>query len=138
MARKTDSFSGILLQISLGVFFAINGIQGISQYDANASNPFRPLLDAVGRSQSPIDLVIAIVYLVAGVLLVLGLFLRLKRTTHVIFGFVLTGIWLVQILYRHIIYNLGEPSVLVWLSRLSMDIVILAVLWLITNRREQI
>ena len=138
MARKTDSFSGILLQISLGVFFAINGIQGISQYDANASNPFRPLLDAVGRSQSPIDLVIAIVYLVAGVLLVLGLFLRLKRTTHVIFGFVLTGIWFVQILYRHIIYNLGEPSVLVWLSRLSIDIVILAVLWLITNRREQI
>lgn len=138
MARKSDSFSGILLQISLGVFFAINGIQGITRYDANASNPFRPLLDAVGSTQSPIELVIAIVYLVSGILLVLGLFLRLKRTTHVIFGFALTGIWFAQILYQHIFFNLGEPSILIWLSRLSLDLVILAVLWLITNRREQI
>lgn len=135
MAQKSGAFTSFLLQLATGVYFAVSGIQGIIAYDSELARVGRAISGVFGAN-SPMGLIVSIALLIAGALLVVGLFLSLKKGAQLLIGIVLMVLWGLNILNSYILTNFGEPSVFAWLSAFSRDLVILAVLWVIANRKE--
>lgn len=138
MAKKSDSFTSIILQLALGVYFAVSGLQRIIDYDSGLARAGREVNSLFGGSNADatISLIIAIILLVAGILLVVGIFLSLKKNVQFLVGIVLMIIWGLTMVYAYILNNLGEPTFLSWLAPFARDLVLLAVLWVVANRKE--
>ena len=134
MARKTRFDAILLLQIAVGFFLVTLGIAGLMSYNTTLSEAARALNRIFGRTNNPLNLIIAIIEVVAGAVLVLDLFVTLAGRLQFWTTLFIVVLWVAQIVVVFFVNNLIEPDFITWLNRLSMDLIILVGLWMINRR----
>jgi hypothetical protein len=120
------------LQLSVAAYFLLYGLVGIAYYDSGISSAWNRAL--FGGRYDALSLVIAILTLNAGVILLIGLFLKLEPNLLYAAGLGIFIFWAVRILYVFLVRNLLLPNFLVWLEQLALDLVVLAAVWLVTRK----
>ena len=131
MARKSGSVfvSVFFLQLALGVFFLVLGISDLTNYDSTISE----LRRAFGKNET-LSLVTAVVEIVMGAVLVLGLFMTVSADMTKFFSIALFLLWAVYMVVAYIVQNFLEPNFLTWLYRLSWHSIILVSLWIVGRK----
>lgn len=135
MTRKTLSFDAVsVLQIVVGLFLFTLGLIGIADWSSEASQFGRGLTRLIGGSNNPVNVVIAIVQLAAGVIVFGALFIAVRSRLIYWLTVVIAILWIVEIVIGFFAQGLFEPDFIIWLNRLSADVIILAALWLINRK----
>jgi hypothetical protein len=132
MAKKEGSLTLpiFLLQLSLGLFFLTLGIMGLGSYDSGLSKAAR----FFGRDDT-LRVVMAVVELVMGVILVLGLFVSVSADLTKIFIIALFVLWALYMLLNLFLNNsFFEPNAVTWLYNLAWHSVILVSIWVVGGR----
>lgn len=119
----------LLLQLALGVFFLVLGISNLTNYDSGMSE----LKRAFGKNDT-LSLITAIVELVMGAVLVLGLFMSVSADLAKLFGLALFALWAVYMIITFIAKNFLEPNFLTWLYGFSWHSIILISLWIVWRK----
>jgi uncharacterized membrane protein YphA (DoxX/SURF4 family) len=118
-----------ILTLLVGAFLvldAIAGLVGISNYIGQIGAEF-------GASGRTVTLVLAIVELLAGALLLLGLFFDLGQLDGIV-GLVILGAWILVIIFTYFIGNF-RPDALGWWTGFVQSLIILVVFWIVKGRR---
>ena len=131
---KSTFDASLVLQISLVLFLITLGVVGLTEYNSNLNQLGRSLNRLIGRADNPVNLIMSIAELVAGILVGLALFVPLEKRTIWIACLVIAILWILKILWVFVFYNAFEPDFVTWLNALSADLIILVGLW-ITGRR---
>jgi len=132
MTKRSAPFfdSGFFLQLCLGIFFLMLGIMSLGDYSSKLSEFAR----FFGRDDT-LRMVMAVVEIVMGSILVLGLFIALSADLTKLLSLVLFVLWAVYIVMT---FLLGEsflkPNTVVWLYNISWNVVILVSLWIVGRR----
>jgi len=131
MAKKAEfsSTSVFLLQLCLGVFFIVLGISDLSRYDSFGSQISR----AFGNNQV-LSLIMAVLELVMGAVLVLGLVVSVPSGMTRILGLALFVLWAVYMIVRFVANDFLKPDFLTWLYNLSWHSIILVSLWIVGRK----
>lgn len=130
--RRTGSF--FLLQVAVGLFFLLMGLQGIINYDSYGSQATRFVNDLFGNNNNIINIIVSIGALVSGVIILGGLFIPLKNSTLMIATLVVFIFWALKIVYFYIVNNPMEPDLITWLQNLSLQFVVLMSVWIINRK----
>jgi uncharacterized membrane protein YphA (DoxX/SURF4 family) len=117
------------LQLALGVFFLVFGVSNLTNYNSD----WNELRRAFGRNDT-LALVTAVVEIVMGALLVLGLFLTLADDVTKILGLALFVLWGLYMVVTFIVNGFLKPDFLTWLYRFSWNAVILISIWIVGRR----
>jgi hypothetical protein len=117
--------SGFFLKLGLGIFFLFAGILGITEADTKLSELARFL----GRDDT-MRYATAIIEIVAGVVLLVRLFVSFGAQLNVIAMIVLFALWGLYILVNYVFKNFGEPDTMAWLYGISRDSIILIAIWI--------
>jgi uncharacterized membrane protein YphA (DoxX/SURF4 family) len=133
MTKKVGNLSLpiFFLQLCLGVFFLVLGIMGLTNYN----NP--DLLSRIGRAfgnNNTLSLVMAVVEIVMGAILVLGLFLSASADLTRLVGVVLFILWALYMVVTFFVQGLFKPDLLPWLYQVSWNSIILISLWIVGRR----
>lgn len=129
--KKNVYLSGqILIQLATGLYFALTGLMGIMGYDSGTNQLFNSFNKLMGNSNY-LPLIIAILFLVAGLGLVGGLFITIKNRLIYLIVFIL---WIIFIVMNYFTENFMKPDLLPWLKDLSLQLIILAGLWNTTQK----
>jgi len=135
MTRRALSFDAIsVIQIIVAVFLFTLGLIGILQWNSSAAQFGRGLTRLFGGSNNPMNLIIAILELAAGVIVFAALFIMVKSRILYFLTFIIAILWIVEIIIGFFAYGVFEPNFVVWLNGLSADGIILLALWLINRR----
>jgi hypothetical protein len=135
MARKTGAFDTFsVMQILVAVFLITLGLIGIIDWNTNLSQFGRSLNRLFGRANDPFNMIVAIVELIAGAIIGVGLFVTLKSRLLFWATIVIAILWAVEIIIGFIAQGAFEPDFVVWLNRLTADLIVLAALWLVNRR----
>jgi len=137
MARKKFFDMGstlFVLQIVVAAYLITSGLLGILYWNSGAAQFGRGLHRAFGGSDNPVNLIVAIVELAAGVIVLLGLFASLRRDLLFVATLVIAILWAVLILVNFFARGFFEPNFLAWLNRLAADLIVLLALWLINRK----
>jgi hypothetical protein len=131
MAKKAElsSTSVFLLQLCLGVFFVVLGISDLTHYDSFGSK----ILRAFGNNQA-LSLIMAVLELVMGAVLVLGLVVSVPSGMTRILGLALFVLWGVYIVVVFVANEFLKPDFLTWLYNLSWHCIILVSLWVVGRK----
>ena len=141
--RTNTGTSIFFLQLAVAVFFLSAGIVGIINYNSTGNEVSRAVGDAVekifGVTQSyranvNLNLVIAILELISGGMLLVGSVISFSGRGGFFAALIIFALWILKIIYSHFLYDFMQPDILVWLYRVSPDLVILAALWMVTKR----
>lgn len=130
--RRTGSF--FLLQIAVGMFFLLMGLQGIINYDSYGSQATRFVNDLFGNSNNIINIIVSVGALVSGVIILGGLFIPLKNSTLMVATLIVFIFWALKIVYFYVANNLMEPDLITWLQNISLQFVILMSVWIINRK----
>jgi hypothetical protein len=123
------------LQLSVAAYFLLYGLVGIAYNDSGISSTWgRALFQGFGARNDALNLIIAILTLVAGVILLIGLFLKLEANLQYAAGLGIFIFWAVRILYIFLVRIPPGSYFLVWLEQLALDLVVLAAVWLVTRK----
>jgi hypothetical protein len=133
MTRKVGSLSLpiFLLQLCLGVFFLVLGISDLTNY--NNPDIIGGLKRAFGKNDT-LSLVMAVVEIVMGAVLALGLFLSASAELTKLLGFVLFVLWALYMVVAFFVQGFLEPNLLTWLYRVAWHSIILLSLWIVGRR----
>lgn len=131
MTNNSKSLFGSIffLQLALGVFFIVLGISDVSNSDPSL-NP----LTRVFGSNEILAVLPAIIEIVMGAILVLGLFMQLSNGITRFMGVALFVLWAAYIVLAFFVDSFLKPSFLTWLYRLSWHCVILMSLWIVGRK----
>ena len=130
MGRSNGLSPFFFLQISLGVYFGVLGIEGISGYSSRGAQ----LLRLFGNNDI-LNLLIAIVLLVAGIFLVGSLFAPIGGNLAPIIYIAVIIIWAIVIILTLFLNNsFLKPSFLTWLAELAWRVAILAGTWIVSRK----
>lgn len=135
MARNRSSFDAtLLMQIAVVLFLISLGIIGIMYYNSRLGEWGRSIDRFFGGSNNPVNLVVAIVELIAGIIIGFALFVPVPGRAAWIAGLVMVIIWIVKILWIYVLNGIFEPSFIVWLNGLSVALIVLVGLWIVTSK----
>jgi len=123
-----------ILQIVVAVFLITLGLIGIIHYNSDLAQLGRGMNKIFGRANNPMNLIVAIVELVAGVIVFAGVFMAVKSKLLYAATLVIAVLWIIQIIISFFASNFAEPDFIVWLNRLAADLVVLLSLWVINRR----
>ncbi len=135
MARSKASVDLItILQIVVAVFLVTLGLIAIIHFNSNLARFGRGMNKLFGGSNDPLNLVVAIVEVVAGVIVFAGVFFAVQ--SRLLYGatLVITILWIIQIILSFFASNFAEPDLIVWLNRLAADLIVLLSLWLVNRK----
>jgi uncharacterized membrane protein YphA (DoxX/SURF4 family) len=149
MQRQNSGLTSLFfLQLAISIFFLILGIQGIISNMSQNSGFAREVarfFNAENPAVQKTELIMGIISLMAGFLLLLGLFRfgdsRLVVVSSVlIFIFWLTRLVMIRFMTELIIRN-GNisfiPDFSTWLLAVSTDVIILCSIWTIARRTSR-
>jgi hypothetical protein len=123
MGRSGGFGSYFFLQISLGIYFGIMGINGLTSYSSR------------GGSNDILSLTTAIILLVAGIFLAVNLFAPVGGRLAPLLYIAVMIIWTIIIVTSLILNNnFLRGGVLVWLTELSWRVALLAGTWIVSRR----
>jgi uncharacterized membrane protein len=131
MAKKSGLSLGSIffLQLALGVFFLILGISTLTEYRSSSSE----LLRFFGKNDT-LNMVTAVVEIVMGAVLILGLFMSVSADLTKVFSIALFLLWAIYMVVTFIVQDFLGPNVLTWLYRLSWNSVILISIWIVGRK----
>jgi uncharacterized membrane protein YphA (DoxX/SURF4 family) len=141
VARKAAPAAGVtirfdalfVLQCVVAVFLVTLGLAVLIGWNWTPSRFEQAVARAIGRPHDPVNLVVAIVELVAGILLLAVPFVPVKRR-WLFWTTLAVGIaWAVRIVLVQFAYSDFDPF-LAWLNELAASLVMLLALWLINRR----
>ena len=133
---KKSVNSMFFVQLSLALMFIAIGIVGLTNYNSNLSQFGRSVNSLFGQSNDIIPVLFAVLELVAGVLLLLSMFTGLPGRFLSIAMLIIFIFWAVTIAMNYFMDGIFEPDFIVWLSRVSPQLVILSALWMVTRERS--
>ena len=122
-----------LMQIALGLFFAITGLLFLVFYNSAAGELGRAFAGLAGKNTA-LNLVIAIIQLASGAALLLGLFGIIPDNIMKLACLAILILWVIQIIMAFFINNFLDPKLLQWLQALSADLIVLAGIWGVSSR----
>ncbi|MFW5745856.1 MAG: hypothetical protein ACOC2D_21465 [Spirochaetota bacterium] len=128
MARRSIDIS-FILTILVGAFLLLDGIAGLSQ----SSSFVGELGRALGARSSTVNLIVAIVEVVAGALLLLSLVVSLGELERFL-GIAIFIAWAVIMVLSFVVNNFTPDTLGWWIGVIEYSI-ILAVIWLVKGRR---
>ncbi|OHD71769.1 MAG: hypothetical protein A2V99_17615 [Spirochaetes bacterium RBG_16_67_19] len=137
MARRSIFALGttvLVLQIVVAAYLIPLGLLGIIYWESGGAQFARSLTRAFGGSNNPLNLIVAIVELAAGVIVLLGLFTSVRSGLLAAATLVIAILWVIQIIIVFFARDIFEPKFLVWLNRLAADLIVLLALWLINRK----
>ena len=135
MARSRSSLDlTTILQIVVAAFLITLGLIAVIHYDSDMARLGRGMNRMFGRSGDPLNLVVAIVEIVAGVIVFAGVFFAVR--SRLLYGatLVIAILWIIQIILSFFASNFAEPDLVVWINRLAADLIVLLALWLINRK----
>jgi hypothetical protein len=137
MAKKAHQ--GLLspqavLQLVVALFLITLGIVGIINYNSDLNQFTRAVAKAFGGRDNVLNMVIAITELVSGIIIGGALFVSSSKNLLFLASFIVLALWIIRILYFFFLNNIFEPDFLIWLNRLSLDLVVGASLWIVSRR----
>ena len=124
----------LVLQIVMAVFLITLGLIGIINWDSGLAQFGRDLSRVFGRPNNPINLIAAIVELVAGVIVLAAVFVYVRSRVLFVATLVIAILWVVRIFISLFAQDIFEPNFLVWLNRLAADSIVLTALWLVNRK----
>ena len=133
MAKRVSFQVVILLQIAAGLFLATLGIAGISHYDSNLNELGRAVTRFFGGRNDPTSLVIAIVQLVAGIAVLLALFVPIRGRGLSLLTLAVAVLWAIYLVVVAV-RSAFEPDLVSWLNTLAANLLILVSLWMVNRR----
>lgn len=130
MAKKsTLSIGRLILQLALGIMLAVAGIVALQGGKANdAVQALKSIFD--GDAEKIIVTIFAVIELLAGILLIVELFLgdRFGKVDNIL-GLVIIVVWAIAIVLMDFLGdNFLKPDVLPWLYQLSGHAIVLGAL----------
>ena len=135
MARsRSSSDLTTILQIIVAAFLITLGLIALIHYDSDLARLGRGMNRMFGRSGDPLNLVVAIAEIVAGVIVFAGVFLAVQ--SRLLYGatLVIAILWIIQIILSFFASNFAQPDLVVWINRLAADLIVLLALWLINRK----
>jgi uncharacterized membrane protein YphA (DoxX/SURF4 family) len=138
MAKKKAVFDAgttlLVLQIVVAAFLITLGLVGLIHWNSDPSRFGRGLTRAFGGTNNPFSLIVAIVELVAGLIVLVGAFARVRGRLLFAATLVIAILWAVQIVISFFARDIFEPDFWIWLNRLAMDLIVLLALWLLNRK----
>jgi uncharacterized membrane protein YphA (DoxX/SURF4 family) len=138
MAKKKAVFDAgttlLVLQIVVAAFLITLGLVGLIHWNSDPSRFGRGLTRAFGGANSPVALIVAIVELLAGIIVLIGAFARVRGRLLFAATLVIAILWAIQIIISFFARDIFEPDFWIWLNRLAMDLIVLLALWLINRK----
>jgi hypothetical protein len=131
MTKKVGTLSlpTFFLQLFLGVFFLVLGISNLTHYNSGLSEFKR----AFGNNDT-LSVIMAVIEIVMGAFLVLGLFVSASTDMTKLLGLVLFVLWALYMVVTFIVQDFLKPSLLPWLYQVSWNAIILISLWIVGRR----
>ena len=135
MTRRAVTFDAVsVIQIVVAIFLFTLGLIGIVDWNSNVSQFGRGLNRLFGRANDPFNIIVAIVELAAGVIVCAGLFVNVRSRLLYWLTIVIAILWVVEIIIGFFAQGPFEPDFIIWVNRLSADVIILLALWLINRK----
>jgi len=135
MAKRTVTFDAVtILQIVVAVFLFTLGLIGVADWNSNLAQFGRSLNHLFGRGDNPLNLVVAVVEMAAGVIVFIALFITVTNRLIYVLTLIISILWVVEIIVTFFGQDPFKPDFLVWLNRLAADVIILLSLWLINRK----
>jgi hypothetical protein len=118
----------------VAAFLITLGLVGLIHWNSDPSRFGRGLTRAFGGANSPVALIVAIVELLAGIIVLVGAFARVRGRLLFAATLVIAILWAIQIIISFFARDIFEPDFWIWLNRLAMDLIVLLALWLINRK----
>ncbi len=135
MAKKQASFDVILVvQIVVAAFLITLGLIGINDWNSNLNQFGRGITRFFGGTNNPFNLVVAIAELVAGLIVLAGVFVSAQARLLFLATMVIAVLWAILIVINFFAQEAFQPTFVTWLNRLCADLVILLALWLVNRK----
>jgi len=126
--------SVFFIQLSLALMFIAIGIVGLTNHNSELAQFGRSFNKLFGRSNDMIPVLFAVLELIAGILLILSIFTNILSGRFLSIALLIIFIfWAVSIAMNFFMNGFAEPNFIVWLSRVSPQLVILSSIWLISR-----
>jgi hypothetical protein len=122
------------MQIAVVLFLISLGIVGIMYYSSRLGEWGRSIDRFFGRPSNPVNIIVAVAELVAGIIIGFALFVPVPGRAAWISGLVMVIIWIVKILWTYVLNGIFEPNFIVWLNGLSVALIVLVGLWIVTSK----
>lgn len=142
MPSSNTNMAMKLLIIAVACFFIVSGLTEIINYNSDSAQLGRAWDDFSSRvfgtkTNRGIEIVIAIIELIIGVFLFLDLINLLNFNAMSMVKIIIFILWAVFMVWTHFLNNFPPDSriFLVWLRNFSLDLIILASLWLIAQEK---
>lgn len=139
MAEKSLFRATNWISLALGLFLFLTGLGGLLDFNSQGAEFARGFGAAFGADKGLqlLPAVIAVLEIAAGAVLILAPWGILQPSLVRIILLVVTILWAVKIVYFHFIaVKPFTPSVLSWLSMLSLDLVLLTGLWAVLQGND--
>jgi len=133
---KKDVHVVLLLKISIALMFVAAGLVGITHYQSDVSQFSRSVGKLFGAQNNVIPILFAVFQLVAGVILLLTLFVKMSPNFISISILIIFIVWAVSILINYFIDGFMKPDFIRWLANVSPQLVILSALWILFRSHE--
>ena len=135
MARTRTSLDAtLLMQIAVALFLITLGIIGIVYYNSRFAEWGRSIDRFFGRADNPINIIVAIAELVAGIIIGLALFVPVTGKAAWIASLVMVIVWIVKILWIYFLNGIFDPTFIIWLNGLSVALIVLIGLWVVNRK----
>jgi hypothetical protein len=135
MARsRTSPDATLLMQIAVTLFLVTLGIIGIVYYNSRFSEWGRSIDRFFGRADNPINLIVAVAELVAGIIIGFALFSPVPGRAAWIASLVMVIVWIVKILWIFFLNGIFDPTFIIWLNGLSVSLIVLIGLWVVNRK----
>jgi len=135
MAKRSVSFDAItVMQIVVAVFLFTLGLIGLVDWNSSLAQFGRSVNRFFGRADNPLNLIVAVVEMAAGVIVFIALFITVANRLIYVLTLVIAILWVVEIIVAFFGQDPFKPDFLVWLNRFAADVIILLSLWLINRK----
>ena len=135
MAKRSVTFDAVtVLQIVVAVFLFTLGLIGLVDWNSGLAQFGRSVNRLFGRADNPLNLIVAIVEMAAGVIVFIALFITVANRLIYVLTLVIAILWVVEIIVAFFGQDPFKPDFLVWLNRFAADVIILLSLWLINRK----
>ena len=135
MARSRTSLDAtLLMQIAVALFLITLGIIGIVYFNSRFSEWGRSIDRFFGRADNPVNIIVAIAELVAGIIIGFALFVPVSGRAAWIASLVMVIVWIVKILWIYFLNSIFDPTFIIWLNGLSVSLIVLIGLWVVNRK----
>jgi len=135
LAKRSVSFDAItVMQIVVAVFLFTLGLIGLVDWNSSLAQFGRSVNRFFGRADNPLNLIVAVVEMAAGVIVFIALFITVANRLIYVLTLIIAILWVVEIIVAFFGQDPFKPDFLVWLNRFAADVIILLSLWLINRK----